>query len=43
LFLDARLAAGIAPQVADILMQEIGENPNLAEFQDLCDHFSRVP
>jgi glycerol-3-phosphate dehydrogenase len=43
LFLDARLAAGIAPQVADILMQEIGENPNLAEFRDLCDHFSRVP
>jgi glycerol-3-phosphate dehydrogenase len=43
LFLDARLAAGIAPQVADILMQEIGENPNLAEFQDLCDHYSRVP
>jgi glycerol-3-phosphate dehydrogenase len=43
LFLDAQLAAGIAPLVADILLQENGENPSLTEFLDLCAHFSQVP
>ena len=43
LFLDARLAAKVAPQVAEILAQEIGGAPDLAEFLDLCAHFLRVP
>jgi hypothetical protein len=33
----------VAPQVAEILAQEIGGAPDLAEFLDLCAHFLRVP
>ena len=43
LFLDARLAADVAPHVAEILAQELGGNPDMAEFLDLCAHFLRIP
>jgi glycerol-3-phosphate dehydrogenase len=43
LFLDARLAADVAPHVAEILAQELGGNPEMAEFLDLCAHFLRIP
>lgn len=43
LFLDARLAADVAPQVAEILDQELGGNPDVAEFLELSAHFLRVP
>jgi glycerol-3-phosphate dehydrogenase len=43
LFLDARLAADVAPQVAEILAQELGGNPDVAEFLELSAHFLRVP
>ncbi len=43
LFLDARLAADVAPQVAEILAQELGGQPNLAEFLELSAHFLHVP
>ncbi len=43
LFLDARLAADVAPKVADILAQERGGRPNLAEFLELSAHFFHVP
>ena len=43
LFLDARLAADVAPQVAEILEQELGGNPDVAEFLELSAHFLRVP
>lgn len=43
LFLDARLAAEVAPQVAEILAQELGDQPEVAEFLELCAHFLRVP
>ena len=43
LFLDARLAAEVAPQVAEILAQELGGSPDLAEFLQLCEHFLHVP
>ena len=43
LFLDARLAADVAPQVAEILAQELGGQPGLAEFRELTAHFLHVP
>jgi glycerol-3-phosphate dehydrogenase len=43
LFLDADLAAQAAPKVAEVLAQERGGNPQLAEFSDLCAHFAHVP
>ena len=43
LFLDARLAANVAPQVAEILDEETGRNPCLDEFIQLSAHFSKVP
>jgi glycerol-3-phosphate dehydrogenase len=43
LFLDARLAAEVAPQVAEILTQEREGDPQIAAFLDLCQHFLRVP
>jgi glycerol-3-phosphate dehydrogenase len=43
LFLDALLAARLAPQVAEILQSEIGGDTRLAEFIALSAHFSNVP
>jgi len=43
LFLDARLAATVAPQVAEILAQEVDSSADLAEFLNLCAHFLHVP
>jgi len=43
LFLDARLAANVAPQVAEILAQELGSSSDLPEFLELSAHFLRVP
>ncbi|MFM6991648.1 MAG: FAD-dependent oxidoreductase [Rhodoferax sp.] len=43
LFLDARAAAQVAPQVAEILEEELGFRPELAEFLQLTDHFLQVP
>jgi glycerol-3-phosphate dehydrogenase len=43
LFLDARLAADVAPHVAEILAQELGGNPDVAEFLELSAHFLHVP
>ena len=36
LFLDAAEAARLAPAVADILRQELGTDPGLGPFLDLC-------
>jgi glycerol-3-phosphate dehydrogenase len=43
LFLDARLAAQAAPQVAEILADELGSSPELSDFLTLCAHFLHVP
>jgi glycerol-3-phosphate dehydrogenase len=43
LFLDARLAATVAPQVAEILAQEVGSSPELVKFLSLSEHFLHVP
>jgi glycerol-3-phosphate dehydrogenase len=43
LFLDAPLAAHLAPQVAEILQSELGGDTRLAEFIALSAHFSNVP
>ena len=39
LFLDAKAAAGMAPEVADILAQEQATDPALDRFLSLCDHY----
>ncbi|OGB13900.1 MAG: FAD-dependent oxidoreductase [Burkholderiales bacterium RIFCSPLOWO2_12_67_14] len=39
LFLDARAAAGMAPDVAAILAQEQAADPELDRFLSLCDHY----
>ncbi|HAX19365.1 MAG TPA: FAD-dependent oxidoreductase [Hydrogenophaga sp.] len=39
LFLDARAAAGMAPDVAAILAQEQAADPALDRFLSLCDHY----
>ncbi|MDO9436036.1 glycerol-3-phosphate dehydrogenase/oxidase [Hydrogenophaga sp.] len=39
LFLDAAEAARLAPQVASILVEELGSDPELAHFQVLCNHY----
>ncbi|MDG5978076.1 FAD dependent oxidoreductase [Hydrogenophaga taeniospiralis CCUG 15921] len=39
LFLDARAAAGMAPDVAAILTQEQAADPELDHFLSLCDHY----
>jgi glycerol-3-phosphate dehydrogenase len=39
LFLDARAAAGMAPDVAAILAQEQVADPELDRFLSLCDHY----
>ncbi|MDH4481375.1 MAG: glycerol-3-phosphate dehydrogenase/oxidase [Rhodoferax sp.] len=41
LFLDARLAAEVAPNVASVLEDELPNSPNLAEFLLLSQHFLR--
>ena len=43
LFLDARLAAGIAAPVAKILMEETGISPEAEEFIALCHQYLHVP
>ena len=43
LFLDAALAASLAPQVAAILQEETGADPRVADFQALCRLYLSVP
>lgn len=43
LFLDARLAATLAPRVAQILQEETGIDPSLAEFEMLTQHYLELP
>lgn len=43
LFLDARLASSLAAQVAEILFQETGLDPEVAAFTELAQHYLRLP
>jgi glycerol-3-phosphate dehydrogenase len=43
LFLDARLAATLAPRVAEILREETGFDPSLAAFEALAQHYLELP
>ena len=43
LFLDARLAADLAPRVAEILREETGLDPKAAEFAQLAAQYLHVP
>jgi glycerol-3-phosphate dehydrogenase len=43
LFLDAELAARVAPRVAHILAQETGEDPGLAAFEALALSYRQWP
>jgi glycerol-3-phosphate dehydrogenase len=43
LFLDARLAAGLGAAVAEILFEETGVDPKLAEFMALTEHYITLP
>jgi glycerol-3-phosphate dehydrogenase len=43
LFLDARLAARMAPRVAELLQQETGIDPALPAFLDLCQQYQLRP
>ena len=43
LFLDAKAAAKAAPRVAEVMEDELGDRPQLAEFLQLAQHFSHVP
>jgi glycerol-3-phosphate dehydrogenase len=43
LFLDARLAARVAPAVAAILREETGADPRLEDFQALCGRYLELP
>jgi glycerol-3-phosphate dehydrogenase len=43
LFLDARLAAHVAPRVAELLREELGADPCLDDFLRLADHYLRLP
>lgn len=43
LFLDARLAAAVAPQVAEILRDETGLDPELDAFIELTRHYLHLP
>ena len=40
LFLDARAAKAMAPQVARLLEQETGIDPQLQQFLALCDQYT---
>jgi glycerol-3-phosphate dehydrogenase len=43
LFLDARLAARLAPEVATILLEETQIDPQLEAFNDLAAQYTRLP
>lgn len=43
LFLDARLAATIAPAVSQIIAEETGQDPGLSAFVALAAHYTRLP
>lgn len=43
LFLDAALARSLAPEVAALLLQENGVDPQLGAFQALCGQYLRLP
>jgi glycerol-3-phosphate dehydrogenase len=43
LFLDARLAAALAPRVGAILQEETGIDPDTAGFQQLTQQYSQLP
>jgi glycerol-3-phosphate dehydrogenase len=43
LFLDARLAAGLAARVAEILLEETGLDPKAAEFAQLAAQYLQIP
>lgn len=43
LFLDARLAASIAPVVSQIIAEETGQDPGLAAFLALASHYTTLP
>jgi glycerol-3-phosphate dehydrogenase len=43
LFLDARLAAELAPRVAEILQEETGLDPKKAEFAQLAAQYLQIP
>lgn len=43
LFLDARLAATLGEDVARILQEETGQNPQLASFMDLAKRYQTLP
>ncbi len=43
LFLDARLAASLGAVVAEILFEETGVDPKLAEFMTLAEHYITLP
>lgn len=42
-FLDAALARGVAPRVADTLAEEIGKDPQLDAFLELAGQYAHVP
>lgn len=43
LFLDARQAARIAPEVASVMQEELACDPQLEAFLQLCEQYSTVP
>ena len=43
LFLDARLAAEVAPRAADIMRAETGLDPKLDDFLALCEQYLQLP
>jgi glycerol-3-phosphate dehydrogenase len=43
LFLDARLAASLAPRVAALLQEETGLDPALSDFERLTQHYLDLP
>jgi glycerol-3-phosphate dehydrogenase len=43
LFLDARLAETLAPDVAALLLEETGTDPGLAAFITLCRSYQTLP
>ncbi len=43
LFLDAHLAGTLARTVADILWEETGLDPHVADFEELAKHYLRLP
>jgi glycerol-3-phosphate dehydrogenase len=43
LFLDARLAAQLAPRVAEILKEETGLDPKAVEFSQLSAQYLHIP